>query len=303
MQAEEILKEALRHNPGRLAIHSKLLDIYVKRRDASAFLATANNAFQLTGADGPEWARICELGLSIDPQNPLYQPGGASASAFVSLEPQPAASSEPQGASAELPASTTDLDLDLDFSADEPAGTTSALSAAAMDAFSGKETVKMDAAEPGDSNGLDFDISTPAELEAPAQELPQSLPDLSLSMDDLSLDMPSEPAPALPDVGLSIPELPEPAAKVAAPAKSNDGMLEFDLGSLSLDLGPTSLAAGTQAAGPGMGDDSLETKLALAEEFVSIGDDDGARALIEEVVAEATGELREKAQRALANLS
>jgi pilus assembly protein FimV len=42
--------------------------------------------------------------------------------------------------------------------------------------------------------------------------------------------------------------------------------------------------------------------LALADEFVSIGDEDGARALIEEVMAEATGEMRAKAQRALANL-
>jgi pilus assembly protein FimV len=50
------------------------------------------------------------------------------------------------------------------------------------------------------------------------------------------------------------------------------------------------------------GDDPLETKLALAEEFISIGDDDGARALIEEVVAQATGEMRAKAQRVLATL-
>jgi pilus assembly protein FimV len=115
--------------------------------------------------------------------------------------------------------------------------------------------------------------------------------------------MPTQPAPTTPDFSAAIPDLPEPVVAAAAPAKSNDGMLEFDLSSLSLDLGPSSPAAGAPEANPGLGDDSLETKLALAEEFVSIGDDDGARALIEEVVAEATGELREKAQRALANLS
>jgi pilus assembly protein FimV len=303
MQAEEILKEALRHNPGRLAIHSKLLDIYVKRRDAAAFLSTANNAFQLTGADSPEWARICELGLSIDPQNPLYQPGGASASAFVSLEPLATDSHAPDGALAELPISNTDLDLDLDFSADEPIAASNAVATAAMGDFSGNATVKMDAAELDESNGLDFDISAPAELETPAPQLPPSLPDLSLSLDGLSLDMPAEPGLALPDFGSTVPDLPEPVATEAPSAKSNDGMLEFDLGSLSLDLGPGSVGAGAPEASPSLGDDSLETKLALAEEFVSIGDDDGARALIEEVVAEATGELREKAQRALASLS
>ncbi|MEN9467615.1 MAG: hypothetical protein RL081_1616, partial [Pseudomonadota bacterium] len=41
----------------------------------------------------------------------------------------------------------------------------------------------------------------------------------------------------------------------------------------------------------------------LAEEFISIGDEDGARALLEEVVAESSGDMRAKAQRVLANLS
>ena len=81
----------------------------------------------------------------------------------------------------------------------------------------------------------------------------------------------------------------------------DSGMLEFDMGSLSLDLdGPVSEQP---TASDELGEDPLETKLALADEFVSIGDEDGARALIEEVVAEATGEMRAKAQRALANLS
>jgi pilus assembly protein FimV len=79
-------------------------------------------------------------------------------------------------------------------------------------------------------------------------------------------------------------------------------MLEFDLGSLSLDLDTPTAEKPTEAP-DSVGEDPLETKLALAEEFVSIGDEDGARALIEEVVAESSGEMRAKAQRALANLS
>jgi pilus assembly protein FimV len=46
----------------------------------------------------------------------------------------------------------------------------------------------------------------------------------------------------------------------------------------------------------------MQTKLALADEFKAIGDDDGARALIEEVIAQATGELKLKAQHALSQL-
>ena len=97
-------------------------------------------------------------------------------------------------------------------------------------------------------------------------------------------------------------EVEAPAAQ-PTPA-SNEGMLEFDLGSLSLDLDSSTPAhAEAPTAAPASTEDPLETKLALAEEFVSIGDEDGARALIEEVVAEATGEMRAKAQRALAKLN
>jgi pilus assembly protein FimV len=324
MQAEEILKEALRHNPGRLAIHTKLLDIYAKRRDAASFLVTAQTAFQLVGVDSPEWASICEQGLSIDPENRLYQPGVASASGFASIEPQPATaaygdSTVPVSALAEMPHLGTDLDLDLDFSEDEANSGSAELSAAAPSDSSNEETVKIDARDEFESNGLDFDISAPAELEPihlepiqaalPATEAPQELPDLSLSMEGLNLDMSDEPttehAPvqALPEFESTGPHASElTELEAVEPPKANDGMLEFDLGSLSLDLDPAIQGAGDDDAAA-MGDNSLVTKLALAEEFVSIGDHDGARALIEEVVLEATGELREKAQLALANLS
>ena len=49
-------------------------------------------------------------------------------------------------------------------------------------------------------------------------------------------------------------------------------------------------------------DDPLATKLALAEEFNAIGDTDGARTLVEEVVAESSGALKIRAQRMLAEL-
>jgi pilus assembly protein FimV len=77
-------------------------------------------------------------------------------------------------------------------------------------------------------------------------------------------------------------------------------MLEFDLGSLSLDLGDLSDAVQKPVAESVQ--DPLSTKLALAEEFIAIGDDDGARALIQEVISEASGDMKAKAQSALNNL-
>lgn len=319
LQAEEILREAVRTNPGRLAIHTKLLEIFAKRRDAKNFEATATHAFQLTGPNSPDWTRICEMGMGFDPGNPLYQPGGAPsqdgtipiapASTFGnSTIPQPARPDAGDSVSA------VDLDLDLDFSLDdEPPSVIGELSGGSKDDFSQakvEQTIKMPAKPGSDAHApmdmdMDFEMPAPepapapayAAAPAPAYEVPGSLPEISLSMD---LDEPTPEVPqALPEFNSTAPA---PVSAAAAPADAKDsGMLEFDLGSLSLDLdGP---ASEQHTASDNLTEDPLETKLALADEFVSIGDEDGARALIEEVVAEATGEMRAKAQRALANLS
>ena len=117
------------------------------------------------------------------------------------------------------------------------------------------------------------------------------------------------------------------AAPVAAPAVPKGEMLEFDLGGLSLDLpgdappvstpsiaAPAASAAAAMSApsldldtppvtlATGEADSPLATKLALAEEFNAIGDADGARSLAEEVLAEASGDLKSRAQRLLAEI-
>jgi pilus assembly protein FimV len=318
LQAEEILREAVRTNPGRLAIHTKLLEIFAKRRDAKNFEASAIQAFQLAGANSPEWTRICEMGMGFDPGNPLYQPGGAPT--HGGTQPVAVANSsfgnstipQPVRADAGESVSGVDLDLDLDFSLDEPepASAISDMDKDNSNQAKVEQTIKMPAMADSGAHApmdMDMDFEMPPELPTPApqvhtatpvfHEASNALPEISLSMD---LD---EPAPVvhepLPDFNATSPM---PVATTPLHAEAADsGMLEFDLGSLSLDLdGPVSEQP---TASDDLGEDPLETKLALADEFVSIGDEDGARALIEEVIAEASGEMRAKAQRALANLS
>ena len=309
LQAEEILREAVRTNPGRLAIHTKLLEIFAKRRDAKNFEASATQAFQLTGGNGPDWVRVCEMGLGFDPSNPLYQPGGAP----DNMATQPLSSSPnssfgnstiPQPVRAEVSESVSgvDLDLDLDFSLDdEPA---SAITEVTNDSFSQaavEQTVKLPPVEAASPMDMDFDLpdEAPAPAPEPVHEEASAMLENSLSMDGFSLD--DHDHLPRPDFNATSPMPVEPVVP-SAPAVDDSGMLEFDLGSLSLDLdGPTTEKP--TLAPESDNEDPLETKLALADEFVSIGDEDGARALIEEVVAEATGEMRAKAQRALANLS
>jgi pilus assembly protein FimV len=77
-QAEEILKEALRVHPERLQVRLKLLEIYAARKDQPAFESQATEMYNLTRGQGDEWAQAASLGLSIDPQNPLYATSGAT---------------------------------------------------------------------------------------------------------------------------------------------------------------------------------------------------------------------------------
>jgi pilus assembly protein FimV len=306
LQAEEILKEAVRSNPGRLAIHTKLLEIFSKRRDARSFESTAAQAYKLTGATSPEWSRICEMGLAIDPTNPLYQPGGAPGAG-----PAPAATADsgfggstvPVSAHADLDApsvSGVDLDLDLDFSLDETPTPSAISDVTGSTVAAPDQTVKMTA--PVDDNSLDMDFDMPEptqaiEAQPAAIERPElSMPEISLSLDDLG--SPTLDAPASPKFEATGPL---PVSAEPSSATADTGLMEFDLGDLSLDLDPP--AEEPAGAPEGLSEDPLETKLALAEEFISIGDEDGARALIEEVVSESSGEMRAKAQRALAQLS
>ena len=93
-------------------------------------------------------------------------------------------------------------------------------------------------------------------------------------------------------------DLSEPEAQ--APPSTAPEPLPLDLGSLSLDLGDEFQDSKTNLSD--LSDDPLETKLDLAEEFRAIGDEDGARALIEEVIELASGDMKARAERALGKL-
>lgn len=347
VQAEEILKEALRTHPGRIAVHQKLLDIYAKRRDTQAFQTMAKEAFRLAGRDSQDWNRICEQGLSIDPTNALYQPGGAPSGpaelspdatsplpgmAAASMATQKMDRTMPQLASAPAP-TPVDVDLDLDFSIDDEPVT--AIIEAQPSQLEPTVAINPVVSQPATLD-IDFGETTgamnlPAAGQAPPKDAP--LPDIDKANDTVALDpaeteafrrqaavsfgstspaplntapveIPSSGSPNVPlpsvSFGSTVPNtLTASQTPFKAPDAPESGMLEFDLGTLSLDL-DTQDAAGADASAES--EDPLATKLALAEEFVSIGDDDGARALIEEVIAEASGELKAKAQRALGSL-
>ena len=310
LQAEEILKEALNVTPGRLAVHQKLLEIFAKRRDTQSFEEIARLASKVTEARGSEWERICETGLSIDPANPLYLGNDFTGDTTASQATSTALdfsldADENTGASAATPedlqsGAAMDLDLDLDFSLDEtPASIISETSAS--NAATAPSVVDMDFGLMTEAVEAPHAVAA-AEVQDAADDVDFTLPDLEFGTAELpsaSTEIDDFKAQATTSFGLTAPA-PLPVPEPAPPPPPDLGMLEFDLGSLSLDLDEAPEAPAIAEESPP--EDPLATKLALAEEFSAIGDDDGARALIEEVISEASGDMKIKAQRALSNL-
>ncbi len=270
LQAEEILKEAMRASPERLAIRNKLLEVYAKRRDTKGFELLATQLFGLTGGQGEDWLKAQETGRQIEPENPLYQAGGAPPPAPVSSADRKRASAE-QSAASTMPQSVlpakpeveaprlggADVDLDLDLvqfgGVDSPAPANPA------------KAVK----KSNENNALEFQLSStaPGALDEKHAPSPQKL---------------SSPGVAL--------DLNPDKDEVTIPVLSKKSTPTTVAGSLDFQLNVTDES------------DPIARKLALADEFRQIGDFEGARDLLKEVVAHATGTVKSKAQSMLDEL-
>jgi pilus assembly protein FimV len=280
LQAEEILKEAMRTNPERLAVRTKLLEVYAKRRDTKGFELLATQLFSLTGGKGADWEKAQEIGRQIDGENRLYQAGGIPPSMHGEFndagQAQQAANTEPLSTQAQ---STVAQDgFERDSSSDFPSTS-------------------------GSSKNLDLDLgqfAAPTLSEAPAPAGGKS------SGNTLDFHV----------------------ATVPGALNSGHGAMDFDLSSISLDLNeehpsvapkkqgtpPVSVhKAHAAASGPmplnlslddeQLDDDPVSVKLKLAEELEKMGEVEGARDLLQDVIASASGAVKIRAQSMLDGLS
>ena len=72
-QAEEILKDAITKEPKRYELHLKLLEMYAASKNMSAFETVSGELYTTLGAGDPTWAKVAEIGIKLEPNNPLYQ--------------------------------------------------------------------------------------------------------------------------------------------------------------------------------------------------------------------------------------
>ena len=290
-QAEEILKEALQKDAKRTAVHSKLLEIYANRRDAKAFEQTALKLKSLTNGSGPEWDKAVALGRSIDSQNGLYGGGGAPASAPAAAAAAAAAPNldfDLSGAPSQDDAASPDFSLDepkapspsaLDF--DLGAAPAAAAGAAARSDFTPAGTLIMGERQSDKTvTRIDFNLDATGGGEAnrPGSAAMPASANGGLDF-DISLDLGGEQ------------KKPETDKTVTS----------MDLSSISLDLG----AAGDPSAPPAGTDpkwQEVATKLDLAKAYEEMGDKDGARELLNEVMKDGDSAQKSQAQQLLAKL-
>jgi pilus assembly protein FimV len=269
-QAEEILKEALSRNPQRQDVQLKLLEIYSARKDKTAFAKVAGDLHKQTGGAGDVWLKAAAMGYALDAANPLYVAGKDLAPAA------PAAA-----------AATADVDLDLGLG-DAGTATDITLDAGAADSATGTDT-----------GILDLGAEEKAAGQAAAPDFTLEVPAAGGTQTDINLDATTTAAPAqdtnMLDFQIELPKAAEEVPTRAAPpaAAGADSGMDFKLDDLSIEdtKSEASAAAGGEKDGHWY---DVQTKFDLAKAYQEMGDKDGAKEILQEVIKE--GDAEQKAQ-------
>jgi len=277
--AEEILKEAVVKNPAREELKLKLLEIYANRSDVRAFETQAEEMYAaMGGRPSKHWPRVEELGRKLNPNNPMFR-GGAAAGA--------------------------------------------GMAAAAVAAPSFADTAKMKAAPPPNTTTI------AAEARAPSPD----------TAGDFDFDLGAAPAEAAPaDAGFDLDLGGGDSAAPKAEKESVDFEAELGLtgsgaGDLDVDIGKsggnvvdfdfgdkeesapagapqTEVAMAEHGAGESLtgevGEspqwDETATKLDLARAYIDMGDSEGARSILDEVLSEGNEQQKKQAKELVAQI-
>ena len=331
-QAAALLEDDVKQEPKRSDLRLKLMEVYGQQGDRDAFVGQER---QLV-ANGDNFAQVEKL-KSRFPAMALVAAGGIAAAAVAAeLDAQYVKElllDEPQAPAPEPAPFEDDLDSAFDLSLDDLDAITP-LAPAPAPAAEPEVAALPDLGE----FPLDDDLSFESVLQQQT-EIKENLDDLSdfdldldlgaqpspamLAEDDFLLDLdegvkdfPVAETPAVPEVALDDLELPADfdlslAEELDAPdafaAELDD--VNAELESLSNSIGePTFTEADAALDGDDdfdflSGTDEAATKLDLAQAYIDMGDSDGARDILNEVVSEGSAEQKSEAAEMLARLA
>jgi pilus assembly protein FimV len=266
-QAEEILKEAISKNPDRHETRVKLLEIYAARRNTTAFASVAGELYAALGSKtSPLWDKACEMGRSIDPTNPLYggvQSGTAPAETVAATDAVAGGAVTFENEFVDVEQAAVPVEI-------EPEPQPEPVLEAVVD------DAPLEFGPAGDV--LNFDIQP--EVAVAPETGHEKLDTLDLDFDLPDLDLPATADDTLKlDLGLE---------------EDNGPDSKFDFSGLDLDLG--------EAGGNDLELDEVGTKLDLARAYVEMGDKEGAREILNEVLAEGNEKQKADAKGMLSSL-
>lgn len=228
-QAEEILKDAILKEPKRYELHLKLLEIYASRKDAAAFETIAGELYTTLGADDPTWAKVAELGVTVEPENPLYDISNIASAHVLAVDKSDVSDLD------EVATSTED---GLDFSLDtvEPIADNKSViepiiddaNSAVMQSFATTESVDQDQS---------FDLGS---VDVATSENVAELTDADLAGSDLvgtdeqyvnaiELELPEIASTEVASATADVVDVLEASKQVVEADSSNDNLMDFDI--------------------------------------------------------------------------
>ena len=339
-QAEEILKDALKKDPQRQEIYLKLLEIHAQHNKPSAFETVAAELYSVSHGQGETWQKAVGLGRQLDPNNPMFGDSGgiaaaaaaASAAALASSDDEPFVvepKAERPAAKAfeNVPHGTTeivDTDGGLDFKLDEEisisptSGTAPVRAKSPIDILAGAQSEVEKSTRSGSSSAIaamesandraraGMGAATPG-FSSAASTLSEKIDHAQASMGDTELefhlDDAEKPAP------MRAAPKPEVALAAAAPAGGGaaqslarpEAAIELDKLDLSFDPQRTTFEDPTPSVLDGQWHDAA-TKLDLAKAYQEMGDVEGAREILQEVLHEGDDQQKSEAQALIAKL-
>ncbi|MDF3136754.1 FimV/HubP family polar landmark protein [Pseudomonas extremaustralis] len=309
-QAADVLEQAIKHEPARSDLRLKLMEVYGLQSDKDGFVTQER---QLV-ANGENHAQVEQL-KSRFPAMAVLAAGVSAAVAAAALDAQYVKNlMEDKPAAPEPEAFDTDFDLSLDE-----------LEAASPTEIKGDQQTfesllqQQTEAKASADDLSDFDLDL--QLDAPAST--QSDEDFLSGLEDPVKDVPAVEPPTLTpaalddfdlpeDFDLSLADEPEAAKPDAFASELGDVNAELDRLSQSLEspsIEPSFTAEDAALGGDEpefdflSGTDEVATKLDLAQAYIDMGDADGARDILTEVLTEGSEVQRGEAKEMLSRLA
>ena len=309
-QAADVLEQAIKHEPKRSDLRLKLMEVYGLQSDKDGFVTQER---QLV-ANGENHAQVEQL-KSRFPAMAVLAAGVSAAVAAAALDAQYVKDLlEDKPAAPKPEAFDTDFDLSLDdLEAASPAEIKD--DQQTFESLLREQT----ATKPASDDLSDFDLDL--QLDAPTSA--QSDDDFLSGLEDQMNDVPAVEPPTLTpaavddfdlpeDFDLSLADEPDAVVKPDAFASELDDVnAELDRLSQSLEHPPIEPSFTAEDAALGddepefdflSGTDEVATKLDLAQAYIDMGDADGARDILSEVLTEGDESQRGEAKEMLGKI-